>query len=125
LASDHLKIEVWPKNWLTPVALVVLRKKPSYGYELIECLKEFGFEQVNAGTLYRALRQIDNEGLCEPKWETLEGSPARRMYYITAAGDGYLDAWVQACKRYRRVMDALSQAYTSKVATRSFEHGEL
>ena len=124
MASDHLKIEVWPKNWLTPVALVVLRKKPSYGYELIERLKEFGFEQVNAGTLYRALRQIDNEGLCEPKWETLEGSPARRMYYITQAGDEYLDAWGQLCKRYRRVIDALSQAYKSRGAIRSAEHGE-
>ncbi len=125
MASDHLKIEVWPKNWLTPVALVILRKKPSYGYELIERLKEFGFGQINAGTLYRALRQMDNEGLCESEWETLEGSPARRMYYITEAGDEYLDAWVQACKRYRQVVDALSQAYTSRVATCSSEHGEL
>ncbi len=125
MASDHLKIEVWPKNWFTPVALTVPRKKPSYGYELIERLKEFGFEEVDAGTLYRTLRRMEKEGLCEPEWETLEGSPVRRMYYITEAGDRYLDAWVQACKRYRRVMDALSQAYTSRVATRSFEHGEL
>ncbi len=125
MASDYLKIEGWPKNWLTPVVLVVLRKEPSYGYELTERLEEFGFERVNAGTLYRALRQLDNEGLCESEWETLEGSPARRMYYITSLGDGYLDAWVQACKRYRPVIDALSQTYTSRVATRSFEHGEL
>ena len=125
MASEHLKIEVWPKNWLTPVTLVVLRKKPSYGYELIERLKEFGFQEVDAGTLYRTLRRMEKEGLCELEWETLEGSPARRMYYITEAGDGYLDAWVQACRRYRRVMDALSQAYTSRVATRSFEYGEL
>jgi DNA-binding PadR family transcriptional regulator len=36
------------------------------------------------------------------------------MYYITEAGQAYLNAWVQACKEYQRVMDALSQAYMSK-----------
>ena len=124
MASDHLKIEVWPKNWLTPVVLVVLRKEPSYSYELTERLEEFGFEQINVGTLYRVLRQMDNEGLCEYEWETLEDSPARRMYYSTEAGNEYLDGWVQACKRYRRVTDVPSQAYKSRVVTRSSERGE-
>ena len=107
------------------MALVILRKKPSHGYELIERLDEFDFEQINAGTLYRTSRQMKKGGLCESEWETLEGSPSRRTYYITEDGDEYLDAWVQACKGYRRVIGALSQAYTSRIATRSSEHGEL
>lgn len=94
MASDHHKIEVRPRNWLTPVALVILRKEPSHGYELIERSEEFGFEQISAGTLYRTLKQMEKEGLCESEWETLEGGPACRMYYITEAGDEYLDAWV-------------------------------
>jgi PadR family transcriptional regulator PadR len=111
---------------LTPVALVVLRKESSYGYQLMERLAtEFGFEQINAGTLYRTLRQMEKEGLCESEWETSKGGvPARRMYYITEAGQAYLDAWVQACKEYRRVMDALSRAYTSRTTPRSSEHGD-
>jgi PadR family transcriptional regulator PadR len=111
---------------LTPVALVVLRKESSYGYQLMERLAtEFGFEQINAGTLYRTLRQMEKEGLCESEWEASKGGvPARRMYYITEAGQAYLDAWVQACKEYRRVMDALSRAYTSRTTPRSSEHGD-
>jgi PadR family transcriptional regulator, regulatory protein PadR len=86
---------------------------------------EFGFEQINAGTLYRTLRQMEKEGLCESEWEASKGGvPARRMYYITEAGQAYLDAWVQACKEYRRVMDALSRAYTSRTTPRSSEHGD-
>jgi hypothetical protein len=47
------------------------------------------------------------------------------MYYITEAGEAYLNAWVQACKEYRRVMDALSRAYKSRRMTpHSSEHGE-
>ena len=97
----------------------------SYGYQLMERLAtDFDFEQINAGTLYRTLRQMEKEGLCEPRWETSEGGPARRMYNITEAGQAYLDAWVQAAKEYRRVIDALSRAYTSRSTPRSSERGD-
>ena len=120
-----LDIRVRPRNWLTPVALVLLRVEYSYGYQLMERLAtDFDFEQINAGTLYRTLRQMEKEGLCESGWETSEGSPARRMYYITEDGQAYLDAWVQAAKEYRRVIDALSRAYTSRSTPRSSERGD-
>ena len=111
---------------MTPVALVVLHEESSYGYELMERLAtEFDFEQINAGTLYRTLRQMEKEGLCESEWETSKGGgPARRMYYITEAGQAYLDAWLRACKEYRRVMDALSRAYASRTTRRSSEPGD-
>jgi PadR family transcriptional regulator PadR len=87
MAADHHKIKVRPRNWLTPVALVILREESSYGYELMERVEEFGFAEINAGTLYKTLRQMENEGLCESEWETSNGGPARRMYAITGAGN--------------------------------------
>ena len=112
--QDYNKIEVRPKNWLTPVALVILREESSYGYELMERLEEFGFEQIRAQTLYRTLRQMEQEGLCSSEWETPQGGPARRMYLITERGEEYLAAWAEACKQYQSVMDCFSQAYTSR-----------
>ena len=81
-------IEVRPRNWLLPVAIVVLREERSYGYELMKRLAlDFDFEHIIAGTLYRTLRQMEKEGLCKSEWETSEGGgPARRIYYITEAG---------------------------------------
>ena len=119
-------IGVRPRNWLLPVALLVLRKESSYGYQLIERLaSDFDFEHIIAGTLYRTLRQMEKEGLCESEWETSkDGGPARRMYYITEAGQAYLDAWVEAAKEYRWVIDALSKAYTSRTTPRSSEPGD-
>ena len=65
-----------PRNWLSPVALVILHEESSYGYELMERLAtEFEFEQINVGTLYRTLRQLEKEDLCESEWETSEGGP--------------------------------------------------
>ena len=112
--QDHNKIEVRPRNWLTPVALVILREEGSYGYELMERLEEFSFEQTRAGTLYRILRQMEQEGLCKSEWETSEGGPARRMYSITENGESYLAAWAEACKQYQNVMDCFYRAYTTR-----------
>jgi poly-beta-hydroxybutyrate-responsive repressor len=108
------KIEVRPRNWLTPVALVLLREESSYGYELMDRLEEFGFEQIRAGTLYRTLRRMEKEGLCKSEWETPKGGPARRMYSITEAGESYLAAWAEGCKQYQSVMDCFYRAYTSR-----------
>ena len=109
------KIEARPRNWLTPVALVLLREESSYGYELMERLLEgFGFEQIRAGSLYRILRRMEQEGLCKSEWETSELGPARRMYSITEDGESYLAAWAKACEQYQNVMDSFARAYTSR-----------
>ena len=36
--------------------------------------------------LYRTLRKMENDGLCESKWKTASGVPARGMYSITRNG---------------------------------------
>ena len=81
---------------------------------------EFGFEQMNPAAIYRTLRQMEKAGLCDSEWETSAADGrARRAYYITADGEAYLDAWIVACKEYGRVMDDLSQLYTSRREHRS------
>ena len=107
-----MEIEVRPRNWLIAAALVMLRaEESSYGYELMELLEDGGFGQINPGTLYRKLRQMEREGLCRSEWETSEEGPGRRLYSLTDAGEEYLEAWAQGCKHYQQVMDAFYQAY--------------
>ena len=109
------KVEARPREWVQSVVLVVLQQESSYGYEIMGHLtKEFGFEQMNPGTIYRTLRQMEKEGLCDSEWETSAADGwARRTYSITDDGEARLEAWVEASKGYRRVIDALSRVYTS------------
>jgi len=110
---------------LTPVTLVLLKEQSSYGYELMERLEEeFGFEQINPGSVYRTLRQMEKEELCESEWETSNssnGGPARRMYFITDEGEAYLEAWADACKQYQQVMESFSRVYRSRTPRRYSE----
>jgi len=74
---------------------------------------ELGFETVNPGTVYRTLRKMEEDGLCESNWDTTTSSagPARRIYSITNPGAAYLDLWVQSFEHYQQNMDAFLEAY--------------
>ena len=112
-------VEVRPRNWLIAAALVALREESSYGYELMERLENLGFGEVNPGTLYRKLRQMEREGLCKSEWKTSTSGPARRVYSLTDGGEEYLEAWAQGCQHYQQIMDAFYQAYTDNRPPRS------
>ncbi|MCA1740800.1 MAG: helix-turn-helix transcriptional regulator [Actinobacteria bacterium] len=119
------KVQARPKNWLIPVTLVLLEEEDSYGYELMEQIEEeFGFEQINAGSVYRTLRQMEKEGLCSSQWDdhAEESGPPRRMYAITEAGEAYLEAWAEACAKYHRLMDQFAKVYGRRPPCSS-EHG--
>ena len=109
-------IDVRPRNWLAPVALAMLREESSHGYELMDRIAEFGFEQINPGTLYRTLRKMERQGLCETTWKTSSngGGPACRVYSVTDAGEGYLEDWAEGCKKYQLVLDAFFLAHTCR-----------
>jgi len=111
-------IEVRPRNWLVPVILLSLQECTSYGYKLME-QAAFGFGAMNPGTLYRTLRHMERDGLCESEWDTTSGGgPARRVYSITDAGDAYLRFWAKSLEQYQRNMDAFFRLYTGSPARR-------
>ena len=112
-AGLNTNTDVRPRNWLTPVALAMLREESSHGYVLMERIAQFGFEQINPGTLYRTLRKMEKDGLCETAWETANGGAACRVYTITDAGEGYLESWAEGCKKYQLVLDSFFLAHTA------------
>jgi PadR family transcriptional regulator, regulatory protein PadR len=109
--------DVHPTNLLVPVMLMALRQWNSYGYELMA--KTAGFwgeaifwaEAINPGTMYRTLRQMENNGDIESIWDTTKNGPARRMYSITEAGEAYLDLWMASLEQYQRNTDAFLRLY--------------
>lgn len=79
-------------------ALLLKTLKEGYGY---------GFDIMNitglpSGTVYPALRRMENDGLIDGTWENeqkaqKEDRPARRYYKVTAAGKVAL---IEAEKKY-------------------------
>jgi poly-beta-hydroxybutyrate-responsive repressor len=96
------------------VALVILREQPSYGYELMERLEEFRFEQINPGTLYGTLRKMEKEGHCKSEWDTSSSGPPRRVYSVTNDGEAYLTYRAEECKKYQLVLESFYLAYSCR-----------
>jgi len=60
----------------------------AYGYQLIKEIRNrsHGFFLFKEGTVYPALRKLENEGLVEGEWQVRPGGQERRYYRITEKG---------------------------------------
>ncbi len=60
----------------------------TYGYRLIKEIEERsnGYFRFKEGTVYPALRKLENEGLLQGEWKKLPNGQERRYYAITDQG---------------------------------------
>jgi PadR family transcriptional regulator PadR len=101
------------RRFLEPCLLVLLHCKEAHGYELLEGLRPFGFDQnpVDLSTVYRILRDLEQQGFVTSRWEPGSAGPARRLYQITEEGDGYLAWWVDDLRETDRVLHHFLETY--------------
>ncbi|MGI9099795.1 MAG: PadR family transcriptional regulator [Solirubrobacteraceae bacterium] len=79
-----------PKDLRTAWLLLLLRAEPSYGYMLHRELSIRGLE-IEPGTLYRSLRELEGDGLIASRWMDPAAGPRSRVYTITPEGQRSLD----------------------------------
>ena len=60
----------------------------TYGYRLIKEIEERsrGYFRFKEGTVYPALRKLENDGLVQGEWKKLPNGQERRYYSITDQG---------------------------------------
>jgi PadR family transcriptional regulator PadR len=102
---------------LVPAVALFLHRHPSHGYTLLERLYEFGLGGLDNGTVYRALRDMENNGWLISTWdaEKTQGPP-RRVYSLTGKGDQMLRAWVQDLYQARDQINLFLAAYERHMA---------
>lgn len=64
----------------------------TYGYKLIKEIevRSKGFFHFREGTVYPALRKLENDGLVQGEWVKLPSGQERRYYVITEGGVAFL-----------------------------------
>lgn len=94
------KCETRMQRFLQPCLLLLLKVKPSYGYELVENLRHFGFDDLpDPATAYKNLRFMEQEGWVTSQWDTSGPGPARRIYSVTREGEDVIRSWAAAIRR--------------------------
>lgn len=95
-------------DMLTAHLLALLKGWSAYGYELAHRLEEAGFGEMNKGSIYRLLRQMERGGLVSSDWDTSADGPARRVYSLTDAGNLFLNNWLAFLDAHRRGLEQLA-----------------
>jgi len=108
--------EVCPRRihrFLEPCLLLLLHCSEVHGYELVDGLKPFGFEQnpADLSTIYRILRDLEGRGFVQSHWDAGNAGPARRLYQLTEEGDRYLAWWVQDLRATDQVLHHFLDTY--------------
>jgi PadR family transcriptional regulator, regulatory protein PadR len=100
------------ERYTEPAILLLLRKSPKHGYELLERLPELSAEggHIDLGNLYRLLRGMEAEGLVSSEWQT-EPGPPRRVYRLTDSGAHLLDGWAGSLRGVRSTVDRFLTTY--------------
>jgi PadR family transcriptional regulator, regulatory protein PadR len=64
----------------------------TYGYRLIKEIEQRsqGYFRFREGTVYPALRKLENDGLITGEWKRLPNGQERRYYSITPKGQEFL-----------------------------------
>lgn len=89
----------------------------AHGYVIEESLRGLGFLSLEMSTLYRALRQLEKDGLLHSTWEPGPTGPARRVYSLTDVGRTWLDSWANTLGMYRRMLDQFFGLYGGDAAS--------
>ncbi len=117
--EEKIERKPWPRlqgDFLASSLLAYLRNWNAYGYQLVQELGKAGLPAFDSGTVYRTLRQLERTGLVSSFWDTSRSGPARRMYSLTKAGEGFLTLWIDVLSHYQAVLQRALGAYEKEDA---------
>ena len=83
------------KGILEGCILKIIDRSETYGYEIVEQLQKFGFENVKEGTLYPLLLRLEKKNLITAIFKSSPLGPKRKYYNLTPEGKEYVTAFYQ------------------------------
>ena len=100
------------RNLLRPSLLLLMHEGPAHGYDLMERLKDFGISGIDPSMIYRALRDMEDDGLVTSVWDEKETQgPPRRVYSLSGIGDEALKTYLEDLRRIRDRINNLIDQY--------------
>ena len=77
-----------------PLILSILLEGESYGYEIIQRVRELSAGQIEwkEGMLYPVLHRLKERGLIDSEWRIADSGRRRRYYYLKDKGREALEA---------------------------------
>ncbi len=104
------------KGYIRIAVLILLRKKPHHGYEIMKEVRErtLGFWKPTAGGVYPILQNLEKLGYVEGEWY-VQKNRKRKTYKITEAGSAVLERALTKESQLAASMNDLFKEYMKDV----------
>lgn len=95
----------------TPLILAILRQGDSYGYAIIQRVRELsgGEMEWSDGMLYPILHRLEKKGLIESYWQRAETGRRRKYYHLRTAGAAELNEHRQTWQLLQHMLQQLNE----------------
>ncbi|MFU0833784.1 MAG: PadR domain-containing protein [Oscillospiraceae bacterium] len=95
------------KGILDGCILKVISNQETYGYEISQQLKKYGFSNISEGTIYPLLLRLEKNGLITAQYRESSLGPKRKYFSISSAGRTELDAFLLNWKELENAVNSL------------------
>lgn len=95
------------KGVLEGCILSMIKRQPTYGYELSVKLQQFGLTDVSEGSIYPILLRLQKEKLIEGVMEKSDTGPKRKYYHLTPDGKKALKDFIYHWETIKHPVDRM------------------
>ena len=95
---------------LRPGVMAFLAQGDAYGYQIAQhlaAMRMFSGREPDSAGIYRALKEMADEGLVTSSWQPGDVGPAKRVFALTEAGEDCLETWLATLRDYRDSINEL------------------
>ncbi|MHC6179934.1 PadR family transcriptional regulator [Clostridium sp. JNZ X4-2] len=93
------------KGLLEGCILKIVNGRETYGYEICENLVNYGFEEIQEGSVYPILIRLEKKKLLYSVMKKSPLGPMRKYYYLTGEGIKELENFILSWKKIRQSID--------------------
>ncbi len=92
-----------------PIILSILDKDDSYGYEIMQKVKELSSGKIEwkEGSLYPVLHKLEKTGFIKSLWKMADNGRHRKYYAINKKGRKALQTEIENWKLVQEMLDVL------------------
>jgi DNA-binding PadR family transcriptional regulator len=100
-----------PRHFIYPALLLLLAEEPRHGYRLVDAALRLGFGPFDRPSIYRALSELESDGLLRSWSASPAAGSTRHVYAVTEQGHGALAAWMEVVENERDLLSAVLKRY--------------
>ena len=102
-----------PRHFLYPAILLLIAEEPRHGYRLMDAILRLGLGAVDRPNVYRALGDLESDGLLSSWSAAPTAGSTRHVYGLTETGRETLSSWMSVLRQQRDALARVVDRYAA------------